>query len=1275
MPTGVVASGLPAGWEWDYDGTRWFYTFTANGHVQYHFPSEGDEFPDFVGVTEPAPRLEPEGRLESHQQVRRVTGAAAAPPKKKKKHENGMTATAPRPVGIEWDGDVGGSSSEEEQEGSGGGRTVFEPENLMFLGPQVYADVSPLNEEEEEAAKRTVVGAVVGGVSPAETTSAGTPATKRAEPATGDGEAAAPVIVAEIVEVQVVSTPPPAKEEPMTARGEEATLAEGRADKTERPAAHAHAAVPREPAPRHDTIVAAPEPAPSPPPAQQNAPARVASVAEVTAAQPLQHRHHGATPSPPPPPPQAPTPATAASEPAIQPRYELPAPERPFNPVGIVAEMPTEDTPRSHIELNPIPVEIMDASVLAPIETAAAAAAGTPPPSGVAELPGQSNSSNGVAAVVRQTPPPPQQPRNVPVMMRMKIKRKPTDPNAAIPSPLSASSSSSSHSPAAAAAAVSPPSVASAPTSPPPLAAAQTPPQYKPYAPVSPLQRADTEPVRAPAVAMQQRRQSSLTTAPPPPPVVNPHLSYAPTVLRPAGRKSTSVSPERRQGEAGNQAPGLVQNGMPEKAAPQNVYPGQVPPPGQGPLPGPLPPHGQPGPMPAQGHMQPPGLQDQARAPGPLPTHAQPPQSQLPQPGQGPPQGLVSAQGQVMQNGQCPPLQHGRPMSMMPAAPGKYPPVPIPQPYGQYQRPSPQISQQTTPPWVMPGQQAPGQQTPGQNFATPLHQQQTPPSGWRQSMPLGYPQPPPNGRHSMMGPIVPRKIPLDSQSQPPPPPNQQPAGQGPNSSSTTDSPVVSPLRSRAGSQPSGLSLPSPSPMETPQPQSAASSQIPEQLKLGSVKIGTGASGGSTAGQRRSTTGSYFPPSKDHPVGLVGSIADQFAAEMRTLLGSEAQSSSPAPAVTAITVNPEPKSLASRSTLSSGNVLNRIAEHEVVSTPAPGSANTTLVQPSPPQLAAPPMQISPKNMPKPPQGPRPPSSELPGGPVQNAPARIPSAGQAVPPTPLGPQISMPRPGAPQQQWQGNPQQPMQRPPSVPPQMQMQPNRNKENRWTKWFRSSKPENRSDASQAGMPQQPPPQQPQQWQPGPPMPGHPVQRMSMQGPPIQGSMPGYPIQGQPVQRQSVHGQPLQGQPIQRLPVGGPQPPQTTPMKTYSPYWMHPGAAQGPIPQTVAQQGPLGSHPPQQYLPVQSGQPMQTRPPYGAPMHQMHPAGAPASPAPSQTAPSQLSNSPSQVSISSLPPTGPPQPHPQIASPMQSNLVPAPLSLRPRSGVPAGVPANGQQS
>lgn len=149
-------AGLPEGWEWDYDGQRWFYKYKPNGHIQYHFPKEGDEFPDFVDAAAPAPVLAPEERLESQQQVKRQTstsrpggsggvGISGARDAGASAWKSRMTASA-RPVSSVWDDDAGDAGG------------VFQPENFMFLGPGTYTDVSPLAEEEEEAARRVVAG-------------------------------------------------------------------------------------------------------------------------------------------------------------------------------------------------------------------------------------------------------------------------------------------------------------------------------------------------------------------------------------------------------------------------------------------------------------------------------------------------------------------------------------------------------------------------------------------------------------------------------------------------------------------------------------------------------------------------------------------------------------------------------------------------------------------------------------------------------------------------------------------------------------------------------------------------------------------------------------------------------------------------------------------------------------------------------------------------------------------------------------------------------------
>ncbi|PHH85374.1 hypothetical protein CDD83_527 [Cordyceps sp. RAO-2017] len=150
-----MMAGLPAGWESGYDGRRWFYTYRATGHVQYGFPCEGDEFPDFVDEGAPAPALAPEERLESQQQLRRQTAARGPVAHDRPR----MSATAPRPVSDVWEGDLAADDDDDDGGGGGGrGEHVFQPESFMFLGPGAYADVSPLVEDEDEAAKRAVAG-------------------------------------------------------------------------------------------------------------------------------------------------------------------------------------------------------------------------------------------------------------------------------------------------------------------------------------------------------------------------------------------------------------------------------------------------------------------------------------------------------------------------------------------------------------------------------------------------------------------------------------------------------------------------------------------------------------------------------------------------------------------------------------------------------------------------------------------------------------------------------------------------------------------------------------------------------------------------------------------------------------------------------------------------------------------------------------------------------------------------------------------------------------
>lgn len=159
---------LPPGWEWDYDGNRWLYRYKPTGHVQYHFPNAGDEFPDFIDAASPAPDLAPEEKLESQQQVKRHTSVNGGPSRTargaaedKDGWKSRMSATA-QPVSSVWE-DHFGAEDENENENDAEGEAVFQPENFMYLGPGTYVDVSPLIEEEEEAARRAVVGAELRG--------------------------------------------------------------------------------------------------------------------------------------------------------------------------------------------------------------------------------------------------------------------------------------------------------------------------------------------------------------------------------------------------------------------------------------------------------------------------------------------------------------------------------------------------------------------------------------------------------------------------------------------------------------------------------------------------------------------------------------------------------------------------------------------------------------------------------------------------------------------------------------------------------------------------------------------------------------------------------------------------------------------------------------------------------------------------------------------------------------------------------------------------------
>ncbi|KAB5575947.1 hypothetical protein GE09DRAFT_1215681 [Coniochaeta sp. 2T2.1] len=124
-------ASLPEGWEFDYDGHRWFYRYKPSGVVQYQFPKPGDEFPEFIDAFSPPPTLAPEEKLESQHQVKRRSTAGEIGSK-----TNGQRRNA----------GSGGTLFESDEAGAGG--SWFQPDSFMYLGPGTYNDVSPEQDEE-----------------------------------------------------------------------------------------------------------------------------------------------------------------------------------------------------------------------------------------------------------------------------------------------------------------------------------------------------------------------------------------------------------------------------------------------------------------------------------------------------------------------------------------------------------------------------------------------------------------------------------------------------------------------------------------------------------------------------------------------------------------------------------------------------------------------------------------------------------------------------------------------------------------------------------------------------------------------------------------------------------------------------------------------------------------------------------------------------------------------------------------------------------------------
>ncbi|KAL2891097.1 hypothetical protein HOO65_010455 [Ceratocystis lukuohia] len=125
----MANSGLPEGWESDYDGKRWLYRYTATGAVQYKWPQPGDEYPDFVDSA--IDTMDPEDRLAS-QQMGKMRKSAEV----RKTYDSRMSATG-GPLGF-YDNDEFGNIE------------FFQPDALMYMGPGAYTDISPLGGDDIE---------------------------------------------------------------------------------------------------------------------------------------------------------------------------------------------------------------------------------------------------------------------------------------------------------------------------------------------------------------------------------------------------------------------------------------------------------------------------------------------------------------------------------------------------------------------------------------------------------------------------------------------------------------------------------------------------------------------------------------------------------------------------------------------------------------------------------------------------------------------------------------------------------------------------------------------------------------------------------------------------------------------------------------------------------------------------------------------------------------------------------------------------------------------
>ncbi|KAJ2986866.1 hypothetical protein NUW58_g4827 [Xylaria curta] len=130
-----MMTGLPEGWESDYDGARWFYRYKATGITQYHFPQLGDEFAEFLLDAGTGPLvLSPEESLAIEQQAKRRSISGL----------NNDTKSAAKTSGSKREKKKIEAIEEEDGMSATG---YFDSSSFMYF-PGAYTNVSPLGDDD-----------------------------------------------------------------------------------------------------------------------------------------------------------------------------------------------------------------------------------------------------------------------------------------------------------------------------------------------------------------------------------------------------------------------------------------------------------------------------------------------------------------------------------------------------------------------------------------------------------------------------------------------------------------------------------------------------------------------------------------------------------------------------------------------------------------------------------------------------------------------------------------------------------------------------------------------------------------------------------------------------------------------------------------------------------------------------------------------------------------------------------------------------------------------